>query len=122
RADGLLGAVWFDRRYDPDNHYLYDLAYSQSTDNGLTWSTNRRVSDVSSNPDHVSDYKGTDDVGYRKALVYGPDYVLASWLDTRLGSEQGDFFTDRGVFGVPDPTSSPTPTPTPCSPSFSDVR
>ena len=45
-----------DRRYDPD-HYLYDLTYTQSADGGSTWTTNRRVSDFSSNANAVPDYK-----------------------------------------------------------------
>ena len=126
RPDGLLGVIWYDRRYNVDR-YLYDLAYSQSTDGGVTWSANQRVSDVSSNADHVPDYKGIDDIGYRKSLVFGPDYVLPSWLDTRLGNYQGDFYTDRGTFASVSVTPTPipptsTPTITPCAISFSDVH
>ena len=78
------------------------------------------MSDVSSNTHFVQDYKQVDDIGYRKALAFRPGYVLPSWLDTRLGTDEGDFFTDRGVF-VPTtatPTGSPvsgTATPTPDS-------
>lgn len=97
RSDGLLGAIWYDRRFDLEG-YLYDLVYTQSEDGGLTWSPDTRVSDASSNADEVQDYKGIDDVGYRKSLVYGPGYVLPTWLRAREGTRQGDFNTDRGVF------------------------
>jgi len=119
RPDGLLGVTWLDRRYDPD-HYLYDLEYSQSTDGGLTWSANQRVSDNSSDPDQLYDYKGIDSTGYRRGLVFGPDYILPSWVGAAPASTTGNFFTDHGSFveatptGTPTtiPTSSPTGTPT----------
>ncbi len=63
--DGTIGVTWYDRRYDP-NHYMYDLAYSQSTDGGLTWSPNQRVTDQSSDPTQLADFKGIDDVGFRR--------------------------------------------------------
>ncbi|HET9493917.1 MAG TPA: sialidase family protein, partial [Chloroflexia bacterium] len=124
--DGTIGVHWYDRRYAADP-YFYDVAYTQSTDGGLTWSPNVRISDVSSNPDSLPDYKDIDDLGYRNAIAFGYDYVLPLWMDTRLGERQGDIFTDRGTFSVPSPTptstgqatstptrtSSPTPTLTP---------
>ena len=110
-ADGTVGITWYDRRFDP-NHYLYDLMYIQSTDDGATWSANRRVSDVSSDAREVPDYKGINDVSYRKGLVFGPGYVLPSWMDTRRGSFQGDFMVDRGVYTVQTPTVAPTSTRT----------
>ncbi|HEX9989908.1 MAG TPA: S-layer homology domain-containing protein [Chloroflexia bacterium] len=110
---GLIGVTWHDRRYS--DGYRYDLVYSQSTDGGLTWSKNQRVSDVSSDPEAVPDYKGIDYIGYRVPLVFGYDYILPGWLDTRRGTRNGDFFTDRGV--LPVPTVTPLPTQTPGGPS-----
>ncbi|MEO8285580.1 MAG: S-layer homology domain-containing protein [Chloroflexota bacterium] len=111
-ADGTIGATWFDRRYDP-NGELYDLVFSQSTDGGITWSANQRVSDISSNPDNLQDLKFIDDVGYRKSVVYGPGYVIPTWIDTRLGTRKGDFFVDRGIIsGGITPTATPTTIPT----------
>ena len=113
---GKLGVAWYDRRYDPD-HANYDLAYSESTDGGATWSVNQRVSDVSSDPDQLQDYKGINDLGLRTALVYGPDYAIAGWLDTRVASQLGEFFVDRGTMAVetPVPTETPVATDTPAS-------
>ena len=138
-ADGTVGVSWYDRRYDSDP-YFYDLAYTQSTDGGATWVASKRVSDASSDPNRVPDYKGIDDLGYRKPLVFGPDYVLPGWLDTHQGIREGDFFTDHGSF-VTQPTATSTPvtssptatvvsatpttttttTPGACSVAFSDV-
>ncbi len=147
RQDGTIGVTWYDRRYSVDG-YLYDLAYTQSTDGGLTWSANQRVSDTSSDANNVPDYKGIDDLGYRKALEFAPYnayYVLAGWMDTEEGGYHGNFYADRGQFPTPSPTPFPTltstatpmpthtstvtptstpaltATPTPCTISFSDV-
>ena len=126
-SDGTLGITWYDRIYDP-NHVLYDLSYAQSTDGGLTWSAPQRVTDVSGDPNRVQDVKLVDEIGFRKSLVFGPDFVVASWLDTRLGEQQGDFFVDRGAFPAITPTLPPTgtptasPTATSCPIQFSDVE
>ena len=80
---GTVGVTWYDRRYDP-LHADYDLAYTESTDGGATWSPNQRVSDVSSDADQLQDYKGICDIGNRKSLVYGYGYAMASWMDTRV--------------------------------------
>ena len=134
--DGTVAVTWYDRRYS-GNPYFYDLAYTQSTDGGITWEPNVRVSDTSSDPEHVPDYKGIDDLGYHKTLAFGPDYVLPGWLDTHQGIREGDLFTDHGSFLIiPTPsatrtaspvstqtsTRTPTASTTPtCSISFSDV-
>jgi len=110
-ADGTLGVTWYDRRYSAD-HLLYDLAYSQSSDGGLTWSANRRVSDKSSNAHAVGDDKGIDDIGTRKALVYGPDYALAGWLNASKPVDEGDAYVDHAPFGTPLSSATPTATAT----------
>jgi hypothetical protein len=93
--DGTLGVIWYDRRYD-SNIYFYNAAYTQSRDGGLTWSANQRISDVSSDPSHRYNNKGVADLGFRKPLIFGRNFVLAGWLDTRLGTQQGNFFVDSG--------------------------
>jgi hypothetical protein len=122
--------TWYDRIYDPA-HVLYDLSYSQSTDGGVTWSVPQRVTDQSSNPNGVIDVKLVDELGFRKSLVFGLDYLIAGWLDTRLGQQQGDFFVDRGTFPAITPTptftltltptNTATATPTSCPIQFTDV-
>ncbi|MEO5953829.1 MAG: S-layer homology domain-containing protein, partial [Chloroflexia bacterium] len=103
-------------------------SYNESTDGGATWSATQRVSDTSSDPDRLIDIKGIDDIGIRKSLVYGPDYALPSWVDTRLGVQQGEFFVDHGAVPtttptptILTPTSVPTSTPTVCTLQFEDV-
>jgi hypothetical protein len=130
--DGTIGMTWYDRRYDP-NISLIDLTYSQSTDGGATWSPNQRVTDTSINPDNLPNQELVDDLGTRKSLVFGSDYAIPTWLDTRLGNLQGDLFIDRGTFPAitpttpptsqptSAPTSTPSSTPTSCPIQFSDV-
>ncbi len=97
--DGTLGVTWYDRRYSADG-YFYDRAYAQSRDGGATWSANQRISDVSSDPTRYSNVKGVSDLGSRQPLVFGPNYALPGWADTRIASQEGshrlDIFVDRG--------------------------
>jgi hypothetical protein len=114
RPDGLIAVTWLDRRLDPPNHYWYDVFYSQSTDGGLTWSQNQRVSDTSYNPNPVVDYKGVDDLGYKNSLIFTPNYLIPGWVRPIEGTFNGDFNIDRGVMKVQTPTP-PGPTRTPTS-------
>jgi hypothetical protein len=107
--DGTIGISWYDRRYSSDP-YFFDVAYSQSTDGGLTWSANQRVSDQSSDPVQLSDAKGIDDLGIRSALVVQPDYVLPAWIDTRDAPQQGHIYVDHGSVSSPTPGPSSTST------------
>ena len=123
-----MGLTWYDQRYN-EAHNRYNLVYSQSTDGGDTWSATTSVGDRESNPDEVRDAKQIDDIGFRKALLFGQGYAIASWLDTRLGNRQGDFFVDNAVVATNTPTVTPTnmpaasttPTPTGCAIEFTDV-
>jgi len=47
--DGSIIVVWLDRRLDPNNLYM-DLYMTCSTDGGITWAQNERISTVSSDP------------------------------------------------------------------------
>ncbi|HKP52894.1 MAG TPA: S-layer homology domain-containing protein [Chloroflexia bacterium] len=111
REDGVIGVTWYDRRYDSANPFWYNSAYSQSTDGGITWSPNTRVSDTSSNSNSLTDVKGINDLGYRKNVAFGPDYVLPAWINAEQAVNRADFYTDRGVF-LPDATTTPTTTAT----------
>lgn len=113
-SDGTLGLTWYDRRFNPGG-YFYDLEYSQSTDDGLTWTPNERVSDASNDPDLLSNVKGIDDLGYRHALAFGPDYLLPTWPDAHQESTYGGIYTDRGL--TSEPLLTPTSTPTSSVPS-----
>ena len=88
-VDGTVVVSFYDRRLDPDGNLAFDRFATFSTDGGLTWAPNERVSDVSS-PIGVN----FDDV----SLCYHGDYdqvVVAegtghiAWSDDRRITETG---------------------------------
>jgi hypothetical protein len=90
---GVIYVVFYDRRNDPGN-LLMDVYLTQSTDGGVTWSANKRVTTVSSDPT----------AGLIKAGLLGEYIGLTAiggnvhpvWTDTRLGNQ--DVFTARVSF------------------------
>lgn len=48
--EGILVVVFYDQRYDAPAYYLFDLIAAYSFDGGETFTTNHRISDVSSSP------------------------------------------------------------------------
>jgi len=46
---GVLTAIWYDRREDPGN-FEWHIYMSQSNDGGASWTTNTRITDVPSSP------------------------------------------------------------------------
>ncbi|HUS16204.1 MAG TPA: S-layer homology domain-containing protein, partial [Chloroflexia bacterium] len=113
--NGTMHVSWNDRRDDPNN-LLYHTYVTQSTDGGLTWSANQRVSDQPSNPAHVlfSDFNGF--LGDYNGLAANDTLILPLWCDARAGTPSGEQreYTDQG--GMPAPTATPTaggPTSTP---------
>ncbi len=85
---GRVSAVFYDRRLDPSNHNM-DVFYAESTDGGVTFAPNIRVTDVSLSPDvqfsgqFIGDYIGL-------ALTESDAHPV--WTDTRNANQ--DIFTD----------------------------
>jgi|GEM_PF-1353992 len=80
-----LHVVWHDTRQGS----RYDIAqyYAYSTDGGLTWSTNQRVSDTLAYTNcFIGDYTAT---------AAGSEYVYALWCDCRNGSQNPDIFFSK---------------------------
>lgn len=129
--DGILTAVWYDRRNDPANLY-FDLYMAHSFDGGETWTANRRISEVSSSP-YDAIYRAfdsdkaavqTDTPGWARSPRRGHqeragligEYVgLATvgnkantvWTDARNGNQ--DVFGTRVTIGLaPPPMYSPS--------------
>jgi hypothetical protein len=112
-TDGTIHVAWMDRREAAVNGFPYREYYSQSTDEGATWSVNQPVGDAVGTPSSfIGDYAGV-------AVNSDNSRVLPVWTDQRSGQRM---YTDAGIIaGGSTPTatpsqvsSSPTATPTAC--------
>lgn len=91
--NGDLTATWYDRRNDPSN-MLMDIYVTQSFDGGGSWTANRRVTTVSSDPNLFPLDESDDDppvfagrLGeYNGLWATSRDHWIAMWADTRTGS------------------------------------
>jgi len=85
-ADGKLAVVWRDRRNGKDTGYASatDTYYAFSTDGGLTFSKNFRMSDSTAPYETILDSPGNDFMS--AALVN--DTLFAAWADTRTSTTQ----------------------------------
>ena len=86
---GIIHAIFYDRRLD-QNNWLFDLYYTRSDDAGETWSTNERISTVSSNP---GDALLAGLIGEYIGLSAWQGEVQMVWTDTRNGNQ--DVFSAR---------------------------
>ncbi|MDQ4068872.1 MAG: cell wall-binding repeat-containing protein [Actinomycetota bacterium] len=92
--NGRIDLVWFDRRggytftgLDPDSRGQGDIYYTSSSDGGLTFSANRRVTDRALNLDVGLNARVGSYIWYGPELApIGDDRVLIVWPDGRLGS------------------------------------
>jgi len=94
--DGVVLASWYDRRLDTNN-LLQDVFRSVSTDGGLTWSSNERLTDVSSpielDPVLLPCYHGD----YDTSIVTSTGDQISQWSDDRNtvdGRNDPDVWTD----------------------------
>ncbi|MFH2055509.1 MAG: dockerin type I domain-containing protein [bacterium] len=117
--DGILTAVWYDRRDDPAN-LLFNLYMAHSFDGGETWTANRRISDVSSDPGSgkMEFFENLTPTSYKNRTKREPssragligEYVGLStlgdkantcWTDIRNGNQ--DVFGTRVTIGFSAP-------------------
>ncbi|MGH9166080.1 MAG: sialidase family protein, partial [Acidimicrobiales bacterium] len=95
--NGRVDVVWQDRRhaYRPPTHShvgdgearMGDTYYSYSTDGGVNFSPNRRISDRTQNLDVGYDHQGSVYWNFSPALVaVGNDKVMFAWMDSREGN------------------------------------
>ncbi|MEA2195371.1 MAG: hypothetical protein QOG42_1805, partial [Solirubrobacteraceae bacterium] len=100
--NGRIDIVWEDRRHwfqGPGEHNcvhthlacddarLGDTYYSYSTNNGGSFSANRRITDHSHNNDVGYDYRfGTGWAFGPQTVALGNDTLLVGWMDSREGS------------------------------------
>ena len=105
--NGRIDAAWEDRRNDP-NHVSNDVYYSYSTDAGVTWSANVRLSSASSDTTIGARYpivsaQGLVDFGSHPAMISTVSGIIAAWTDTRNAQpgEQQDIFATSAYWGTP---------------------
>jgi hypothetical protein len=87
---GWIHAIFYDRRLDEGRNLLFDLYYTRSTDGGLSWSPNERITTVSSDPGHAA-LAGL--IGEYIGLSAWENEVQMAWTDTRNGNQ--DVFSGR---------------------------
>jgi hypothetical protein len=106
---GIFHAIWYDDRENP-NTSLFHIYYSQSTDNGATWSTATRISTATSDLriGIPSSYGGAAGDYINVTASHGNVYAV--WTDTRSGTGE-DVYVVRGTYGGG--TATPTVTGTP---------
>lgn len=86
---GIIHAIFYDRRLD-QNNWLFDLFYTKSSDGGVTWSPNERITTVSSSP---GDARLAGLIGEYIGLSAWGGEVQMVWTDTRNGNQ--DVFSAR---------------------------
>ena len=104
-AQGDVAVIWYDTRRDPKNHLL-DVFGTVSTDGGLTFSPNFRITDQSFDADAGAFTDATGQTNYylgdSLGLAVANQTVYAAWTDTRNGN-QDVFFTREPISTAPDP-------------------
>lgn len=109
--DGVIATIFYDQRLDP-NHYKFDVFGAYSFDGGETFTTNHRITEVSSSPDDLEKSMGVsgipddlyegqfDDEGVYHILTpkagkiaeyigvtSNHDSITAVWTDARNGNQ-----------------------------------
>lgn len=89
-AQGRLVAMWLDSRRDPSGR-KFDVFASVSSDGGLNWSANFRITDVSFDPEtgKFTDGQGNQNAffGDYAGLAAAGGFAYAAWTDTRDGNQ-----------------------------------
>jgi hypothetical protein len=84
---GWLHAVWYDGRRFGGASNRYDIFYAYSSNGGVTWSRNERVTDTS----FVANSFYGDYIG----IATDSNYVYAAWADGRNSSTNPDIYLSR---------------------------
>jgi hypothetical protein len=84
---GWLHAVWYDGRRFGGGSNRYDIFYAYSSNGGVTWSRNERVTDTS----FVANAFYGDYIG----IAADSNYVYAAWADGRNSSTNPDIYLSR---------------------------
>jgi len=125
---GVLHATWYDRRNDAGN-YLWHIYYAFSTDGGVTWSTNERVTTVASSPGNAGrgeepsrpPLEGTASqplallmaglIGEYSGVAVRAGVVHPIWTDTRNGHQDTYASVIVSATAIPAPAGGPAAAP-----------
>ena len=104
--EGVVIVIFYDQRYDAPSYYLFDVMAAYSFDAGLTFTSNHRITDVSSSPadlKHGDDPYEVDEYGFSQPAIMGGragligeyicvtafhDKINAVWTDSRDGNSE----------------------------------
>lgn len=106
--EGIISVIFYDQRFDTLNHTLFDLMAAYSYDGGETFTSNHRISSVSSNPGNlklseIPKQWVEDNNGIKIPPILAPmggligeyisvtgfyDKMVAVWTDTRDGNSE----------------------------------
>ena len=79
--DGRVEIAWWDTRNDP-GYRANDVYMTTSTDNGVTWSANRRVTDKPIDR-RIGVWSTNFDITSPPGIAVAKEYTMLSWDDTR---------------------------------------
>ncbi|HMC68492.1 MAG TPA: sialidase family protein, partial [Mycobacteriales bacterium] len=107
--NGRVDVVWYDFRLQ--HAFAPDLYYTHSSDNGVSWSPNQRLTDRSI--DFTHGVSANSDVRQPPGVASADQYAAVGWTDTRLATDDTqtqDLFGDLAQYSaVPSSKSSTVP-------------
>jgi hypothetical protein len=105
--EGVIAVVFYDQRFNGPTYFLFDCLAACSFDGGLTFTSNQRISDVSSSPSNLkgslSEPYTIDEHGFEAPVPAAPragligeyigvtayhDKINAVWTDSRDGNSE----------------------------------
>ncbi|UCD18085.1 MAG: exo-alpha-sialidase, partial [Candidatus Zixiibacteriota bacterium] len=99
--EGTLVIIFYDQRMDPENHFLFDAFAAYSFDGGQSFTSNHRISEVSSNPYNTAATERAGKIAEYIGITAYYDHVNAVWTDTRNGNQ--DVFGANWVIPILEP-------------------
>lgn len=82
--EGVIAVLFYDQRFDP-LHYRFDALAAYSFDGGETFTTNHRISNVSSSPDFLKRGEPEQPLSWLDPDTLPPGVLYPQTADTRAG-------------------------------------
>jgi hypothetical protein len=89
--NGTVGIEFYDTRNDQPLNHKTDQYISFSTDCGVTWSANQKVTTAMSDESGAGDPNDYGD--YQGLAASSKNFFQASWTDSRVGAKAEDMFS-----------------------------